>query len=112
MNRLRKALFLLFFSVLLIDISSFTMFYMYPQVFTELLTKYLGPEALGLVIVGGFITAIGASTALLLITYGEIRTIVTRSLRVKMIHPPMKKVGITGRIKEIIEKSLRKGLER
>ena len=87
------------------------MFYLYPQIFSEYLINQIGLEASGLMIVWGFITAIVASTGFLFITCGELRAVIVRPLRAKMIRPQVEKVGVMGQIKEFVEKNLRKGLE-
>jgi hypothetical protein len=70
----RKALFQLFFLVLVIDITSFTLINLYPEVFSEFLINHLGPEAYGLAIIGGIIIAITALAALLLLSFKELKT--------------------------------------
>ena len=51
------------------------------KVFTEFLTNHFGSEAPGLAIVSGFITATATSAALLLLSYGELKTMISKSLR-------------------------------
>jgi hypothetical protein len=72
----RKALFLALFLILVIDLLSFTLLNMYPEVFPKFLIDYLESEALGLAMVGGFLTAIVISVALLLLSYKELKEII------------------------------------
>ena len=87
---------------LIIDLLSFTVLNMFPEVFPEFLIPYLGPEALGLLIIGGFITATATSAVLLFLSYKEIKTIMGKPLEVKAVYPRVEKVGIVGKTKENI----------
>ena len=110
MNRRGKSLFLTLFLVLVIDLLFFTALDTYPTFFSELLTSF-GPEALGLAIIGGFITAIVVSTGLLFLTYGEIKAIIGKPLRVETVYPEMEKAGLVHKIKEFVEKNVRNRVE-
>lgn len=59
----------------MIDLTSFALINMYPEVFSEFLINYLGLEAYGLAIVGGIIIAIAALAVLLLLSYKELKAI-------------------------------------
>ncbi len=73
MNPLRKALSILLFMTLIVDLLFFALFNTNPETFRDFLTGNLGPEALGLTIVGGFITAIVTSVILVVVFYKEIK---------------------------------------
>ncbi len=67
--------------ILVIDLVFFALFNAYPEAFQRFLTDNLGYEALGLSIVGGFITSIVASVVLALLFYREMETLLARSLK-------------------------------
>lgn len=59
----------------MVDLTSFALINMYPEVFSGFLINHLGIEVYGLAIVGGIIIVIAALAVLLLLSYEEFKTV-------------------------------------